>query len=278
MEGTGVRIYATFSGSKYHDTTQRIVEDAPKFGVDEVRVADDFWLKNFRPDYWEKVSWFRNRHNGKEGGPRGVDWFVFKPFVVLDAFRRLNDGDIVLWTDADTFPIADLSWLYDQCERDGGAMLFAARGCINSVWTKRDVFVAMGCDQPKYHEAWQTVGRFMLFQKGGAFPVEDFLGQWLGFTANPMINTFEPSILGLPDYPGFRENRCEQSVLSNLRVRYGLPLYREACQFGCFSEKAHSAREIDIPRQFFHQEGAHSYRPGFTGDESEGSAFRTVED
>jgi len=38
------RIYCTFGGSQYDETIQRIVEDAHKFGVDEVRVYDDRWL------------------------------------------------------------------------------------------------------------------------------------------------------------------------------------------------------------------------------------------
>lgn len=272
------RVYATFSGAKYHDTTRRIVQDAPRFGADQVLVFDDHWLRLDRPGYWSKTEWFRQQRNRQEGKPRGVDWFCFKPFTVLDAFRRLSPGDVLLYTDADTFPIANLTPLYEQCVADGGAMLFCARGCMNGVWTKRDIFTVMGCDEPRYRDTWQAVARFMLFEKGGAFPAEEFLGQWLGFTANPFVSTFEPSVLGLPDDEGFQENRVEQSVLTNLSVRYGLPLYREACEFGCWGEAANLARERDLPHQFFSQTGAHSFRPGYAGDESEGSAFRNVTD
>lgn len=273
------RYLATFSGSKYHDTTARIVNDSPCFGVDKVMVFDDFWLRKHRAAFCDQASWFFRRNNKSEGKPRGVCWFVWKPLVVLDAFNRMADGDVLLYSDADTFPIADLTPFYDRCVSDGGALLFGARGCIQKVWTKRDAFILTGSDEPKYHDAWQAVARFMLFQKGGMFPVEKFLGEWLGFTANPMVNTFEPSVLA-PEYPEYREGRAEQAVLGILRVKYGLPLYREACEFGCWDGPPDLNREIDFPGyRTFSQVGSHSYRPGFReGNEGEGSAFRNVQD
>jgi hypothetical protein len=272
-----VKYLAAFSGSKYQDTTRRIVEDAPTLGVDEVWIYDNWWLKNCRPGFWERTSWFRNHPK-----VRGIDFFCFKPFYILDAFRRLQPGDILLATDADTFPIADLSPLFDQCRADGGIMLFGARGCVNREWTKKDAFILTGCNEEKYYESWQAVARFALFEKGAAFPVERFLGEWLGFTCNPMINTFDPSVIE-PDQPELREPRCEQAVLGLLAVKYNLKLYREACEFGCWSEPEDAEcvppqYRGGVPYQMFSQRGNHTYRPGYSGDESEGSAYRNVND
>lgn len=268
-----MNFYITFSGRQYHETTKRIVEDAPGFGADQVVVYDDVFLRECRPDYWERVRYFRDHP-----GVRGVDFFCFKPFVVLDAYRRLSAGDVMLFTDADTFPIAPLAPLYDLCRAQGGVVLFNARGCVNELWTKRDVFTLMGCDDEAHRKSWQAVGRFMLYEKVGAFPVERFLGQWLGYTANPFINTFDPSALGLPDAEGFRQNRCEQSVLTNLAVTYGVKLHREACEFGCWDQPDDHPDVPEqyrggIPHQFFSQVGGHTFDPANKGD---GSSFRNV--
>lgn len=280
------RHYVTFSGARYFDTTNRIVGNAPKYGADNVLVYDDWWLQHCRPAYWDRVRWFRQQRWNDEAGPRGVDFFVFKPYVILDALRRIDPGDVLLWSDADTYPIADLRPFYDRCVTDGGALFFAARGCLNKWYTKRDVFVLMGCDSAPYYEAWQTVGRFMLFRKptgeglpgtgGPEFDSERFLLDWLAYTANPFINTFEPSVIS-PDQEELKQSRCEQSVLSLLRQKYGMPLYREACEFGCWKGETDPNREIDFPgHQTFSQVGGHSYRPGFAGDHFEGSSFRNV--
>lgn len=274
------RIYVTFSGSRYHEQTQRIVEDAPKLGADAVWVYDNWWLEHCRPEYWRKMEWFRNHRHKNEERARGVDFFCFKPFVLLDALSRASDKDIILYSDADCFPIADLSPLFEQCERDNGVMLFNARGCVAKEWTKRDAFILTGCDTPEYHNAWQAVARFMLFQKGNYFPVRKFLGQWLGFTANPLINTFDPSIIE-PDQPELKEPRCEQAVLGLLAQRCGVKLHREACEFGCWDQpedhpEVPERYRYGVPYQMFSQQGRHTYRPGYTGDESEGSVFRNV--
>lgn len=271
------RVFACYSGSKYHTTTGKIVTNAPQFGADKVWVYDDAWEQNCRPEFWECTRWLREHPQ-----VRGVNWFAFKPHYILDAYRRLDDGDVLLACDADTYPVADLTPFYEQCVKDKGVLLFNARGCLNKLWTKRDCFLLMGCDLPAYHNAIQTVGRFMLVQKGADFPVEKFLCEWLGHTLSPVGNTFDPSILA-PEYDGFRQHRCEQSVLSNLTVTYGLPQYREACEFGWGypgdvpSETQPNERDC-TGRQTFSQHGAHTFRPGFSGDHSEGSAYRNVND
>jgi len=255
---------ATFSGAKYHDQTTRIVEDAPKYGADKVLVYDDVWLARCRAGFVQRMSYFWDHPEH-----RGCGWFTFKPFVILDALRRVAHGDVVLYTDADTYPIASLLPLYQRCRDDGGVMLFSAVGCVNYAWTKRDAFIVMGCDEVDYWYAQHAVARFMLFEKGGKFPAEHFLWDWLAYTTSPLVNTFDASVLG-SELPGFVQNRCEQSVLSNLAKRYGVRLYREACQFG---NSVEMDKEL-FPQTFF-QHGGHTFEPGGHRD---GSFWRNVED
>lgn len=229
-KAVGKKIYITFGGEVYDGTTALIAALAPKFGADEVRVYDDNWLMRERADFVEHNRWLWD-HPHK----RGFGWYAWKPFIVLDALERAKDGDVVMFTDADTFPVDDFSVLYETCARDGGVMLFKAGGNVNrrftqAQWCKRDCYIAMNQDEPRYYEAEAGVARFMLFQKG-QWRAQQFLMEWLTYCVNPLATTFDPSILA--DEPeGFVEHRTEQAIMTNLAHKYGFKLYREACELG----------------------------------------------
>ena len=152
------RIYATFGGNTYDATIGKTVESGPQWGADEVWVYDDVWLA--RTEFRTHNAWLWDHPQ-----TRGVGWFAWKPFVMMDALSRLEDGDTVLFTDGDTYPIAPFGVLYEEALKEG-VMLFAAEGCWNRRWCKRDCFICMGQDEPRYHDTQHAVARFFVFQKG----------------------------------------------------------------------------------------------------------------
>lgn len=245
------RFYATFSGSAYDETTALIVERAPRMGADKVLVYDEPWL--MKQPLWsdERFQWLFNHegHKNPPGYHRGFGWFAWKPVVILDALSRCQPGDIVLYTDADTYPIANFGVLYDECAKRDGMMLFSAVGCWNDRWTKRDCLIAMGMDEPKYRDCQHAVARFMLFQASNQRAI-DFLNEWAAYCLDKRCQTFDPSVLA-PEHPEFFEHRTEQSIFTLLAHKYGEKLYREACQFG---ESMDTDR--DLYGQLFHQIGS----------------------
>lgn len=223
------RILITFGGAAWDSTIERIVTDAPRFGVDEVKVYDDRWLLD-SPFYAEHEEWWRKRDAKYDHKNRGFGWFIWKPHVIMHAISRCGPGDIVLYVDADTYPIADLTPLYRECERIGGVMLFSAVGCNHARWCKRDCFIRMGMDDPRWRDREHAVARFMLFQSGSDLG-SSILDDWQRYCLDPRCNTFDASVLA-EEHPEFHEHRCEQAILTNLAHRNGLKLYREACQAG----------------------------------------------
>jgi hypothetical protein len=230
-----MNVLCTFSGSAYDQQTAKTVERAPRMGAEKVLVYDDRWLTE-RP-IWQDPRFqylYTHRGVGNPNGGRGLGWFSWKPAVIMDALKRSDNGDVVLFIDGDTCPVADLSALYRICREDGGQMAFMATAKTgplrNGDWNKRDCMIQMGMDEPKWLDAGTAVARFMLFQKG-APGVAEFLEIWQEYCLDPFCQTFEPSMLA-PEHPGFREHRTEQAIYTNLVHRRGLKLYREACEFG----------------------------------------------
>ena len=257
------RVLITFSGARYAATTNAIVQNGPKLGADEVRVYDDKWLLG--TDFYRLNHWLWEHHGDQNNNPRGFGWFCWKPFVLLDALDRLQPGDVVLYTDADTYPVADFSMLFDHCRKMGGIMAFAARGCVNRNWNKYDCMAVMGQLEPFWRERPAAVARFMLFEAGKWKP-RQFLMEWLTYCVNPLAQTFDPSVLG-PEYPDLHEHRTEQAIYTNLCHKYGLYLHREACQFG-----ADQQQDKELYPQLFFQCGLR-FENGLNG-----SAYRNIEE
>jgi hypothetical protein len=210
----------TFSGAAYEATTKMIVERGPMFGADDVHVYDDRWLT--AQDFYRQNAWLWT-HPHK----RGFGWYAWKPYVIWHALQQCDDGDVVFYVDADCEPIANFSQLFDRCAQDGGVMLFASEGHAQLEWCKFDCYAAMGQGQADLPAG---VARFMLFQKG-QWKATQFLMEWLAYCVNATANTFDGSVHG-SEHPRFIEHRAEQAIMTNLAHKYGLNLYREACEAG----------------------------------------------
>ena len=180
---------------------------------------------------------------------------LWKPLVIMDALNHCDLGDVVLYIDGDTYPIADLTPLYDRCAAES-VMLFTAEGCYNRQWVKEDCWRVMAASVPPLRypgrrsvpcDSQHAVARFMLFQKGH-YHVQQFLNEWQTYCLNPLATTFDRSYLSDLEATGFEQHRTEQAILSLLAHKYGYKLYREADGFG----DAALAQGVDawMPRMF----------------------------
>ncbi len=259
------KIYITFSGDRYHDWTKKIVEDGPRFGADEVRVYDDYWLRTKHPEHIAATQ-----HLMKRPVVRGYNWFAFKPFTLLQALKTSALGDVILYTDADTYPIHDLGVIFDTAARDG-MMLFKCVGQLHKWWCKRSCYAVMGIAtdpyDPRFYDVPHGCARFMAFRNDQASV--DFLEEWLHYCCILDATTFEPSPAQYgPENPELHEHRTEQAIFTNLAYKHGRRLYREACQFG-----ESVADDRDLFPQLFFQNGLHTWDPQ---PKWPGSSFRNV--
>jgi hypothetical protein len=222
-----MRLLITFGGAAYDEITEQVVRDATGYGVDAVWVYDDVWLD--KHPFRQLNSWLWEPTKNAAPG-RGYGWYAWKPLVILDALDRALhvNGDekaIVLFVDADTRPIADLTPIYEYTAREG-AMLFAASAHKQWHWCKRDCYEVMGESIDQLAPA--GVARFMAF--GHGWKQRQFLYEWLTYCVNRRATTFEPSTQ--PELTGFEEHRTEQAIMTLLARKYGYPLHREACEAG----------------------------------------------
>lgn len=237
-------ILLTFSGSDYDQTTKRIVEDGPRFGATDVYVYDDVWLTQ-HPFF----SMRSNRWLWEHQPCRGFGWFAWKMVIALDVFDHCDEGDALIYMDADCAPVGDMRPVFDRVRQDG-QMFFAASGHINRAWVKRDAYIVTACtDVARYVDV--VAGAATCFAiRAKAWEQRQFLYEWLTYSVNPQCTTKDPSTLG-SELPGFHESRDEQALMTLLCHKYGYPLHREPSATG--EDPRFRDQDRELYGQFYEQ-------------------------
>lgn len=250
------RTIILFGGADYEATTEMTVRAAPLLGADRVLVYDDVWL--MAQPFYEVNRWIF-----ETSWRRGFGWFSWKPFLLLDALDRcFEPSDVVLYVDADTRPIDDLRPIFEVAERDG-AMFFAGTPHRQREFCKRDCFAVMAQDAPEDVEGPAGCASYVAVT--GRWRPRQLLLEWLTYSLNPRANIISPSVLA-PEFPGFREHRAEQAILTNLARKHGYRLHRQPDQAG---EGFPEDREL-YPQLFVQVHSTKFPRP------PQGSRFRNV--
>lgn len=150
---------------------------------------------------------------------------LWKPYFILRLLKeRMKDNDILLYVDsADTLEDKGTPGLKQTMLNlmAQSPMHFTTGGFKNSDYTKRDCFVGMQCDTPEYHNALQLENGIILLKKTEA--TIRFVTEWLSYCEVPALITNDPNVLGKPNLPGFVEHRWNQSIMTNLAIKYNIP-------------------------------------------------------
>lgn len=260
------RIYVTFSGSAFDRTTEKIYGYYGRLGADVLRVYDDSWL--IESGFVEQHKWLWDstyKPHGIAHAGHGFGHCCWKPFIILDAMKRAQPGDLILYTDADTYPVADMSPLFEICEREG-MVIFEEQGCINRNWIKRDCFIRTGCDDKFYWDAKHACGRFQLFKVTDW--VVTFVRMWADYATDRACQLHDTG--AAENLPEFKRHSTEQAVLTLLAHRSGVPLHRTPDQNG-WPISPNCGQVGDTYPQIFKQEWCAGDRSNLSG-----SRFRNV--
>lgn len=177
---------------------------------------------------WERLAatTFYNEHKEYLERRYHLNGFVFKPYITLRTLAGLNEGDMLIYYDSgEGAHVFDTSVnpLLRMCAANGGTLIHQW-GESNQKWTKRDCFYFMGLDEPKYHQAIAMQATWFVLQKN-PFTMQ-FAQEYLSYTLDERVASYENTrACGLPDLPGFVENRGDQSVLSLLAHKYQLKTF-----------------------------------------------------
>lgn len=155
---------------------------------------------------------------------RGAGYWLWKPYVINQALSEINIGDYLVYADSGSFYMKDIHILTKYMEEKSTDVFLGELEHLESKYSKRDAFVYLGVDGMGYENTRQYEASFLLVKK--TKETERFLKEWLSFCCDIRVISDNPNVCGLDDYPGFIQNRYDQTVLSLLAKKYGYKGFR----------------------------------------------------
>ena len=156
---------------------------------------------------------------------RGFGYWCWKPQIILQSLRQINDGDILIYADIGCeFVPSKAKSLLKKLEilKNNDIVGFIAESDFYKeiYWTKNDIFKYFGVENdPNFTESFQMSGG-LIFMKKSAKTIQ-IITEWLDIFKNHW-NLIDDSPSQTPNHKDFRENRHDQSIWSILNKKYGL--------------------------------------------------------
>lgn len=175
---------------------------------------------------------FRNKNISILSQYRGAGYWLWKYYFAIKLLNddSIKESDYIFYADSGSHFIDKIDHLIDVMERDKISIMTFRQNHLSHIWTKRDMFIIMGADTPEYTHTGQRVGGWFLFKKNELS--KQFFQECLNYGCDPRILTDAPNTLGFPNYPGFRDHRHDESLISVMCKKYKFFPYRNPSQHG----------------------------------------------
>lgn len=165
---------------------------------------------------------FAKKHKAILKQPLGCGSYLWKPYIIHHAFSTLKEGDYLVFCDSGSkFRFGGKNSLGEHLDQWGIASIDHPRPQYQV--TKRDAYILMDLDKKEFRDFPQRVSGFLGFKKTPE--VVDFIEEWLNWCCDIRIISDLPNRCGFPNYKGFVRNHHEQTVLSLMLHRDGIPAY-----------------------------------------------------
>lgn len=217
-----MKVHINYAHGRYLKSQQLCCQTALQHGADK---SIAYGLQDIDPDFIQKNAYTFSM-------PRGAGCWLWKPYLILKTLQTLRDEDWLMYTDAGMYFVKN-PWpmIQEQEPKMGEKGILTFGTCnLNRVYTKRDTFVLMGADEPKYTDSEHRMASIFVCKKT-PFSLA-FVETWLRCASDPRILTDLPNTRGLPNYPEFKDHRHDQSVMSILTIKYDTHYLGDITQFG----------------------------------------------
>lgn len=216
-------ILVTFAGSSVHEQYQDLMNY--KYGkffkghaqwTLEMLKSTEFYERNKNIFLYKKYA----------------GYFLWKPYIIWKTLQEFPRHSI-LYCDANLYfkDFNRFQDIFNKYINEEEVFFIKHWNRINKDWTKRDTFVNMNADYPKYWNAPQVWSVIQGWRSDTSRSIY-LLDEYINYCQNENSLTELPNIHG-DNYEGFQSHRWEQSILSILVERFEIncPLDSEMIKY-----------------------------------------------
>ena len=212
-----MKIHINYAHGRYLQSQQHCCATALQNGFDVTR---PYGISNLDPSFIKENSYTFSQ-------ARGAGYWLWKPYLILNTLQLMGESDWMMYTDSGMYFVRNpWEWILSEEEKiqEKGIATFGVCG-KNRQFTKRDAFVLMGMDDPKYTDSDQRMASVFVCKKT-PFSLA-FVEEWFAYAKDPRILTDLPNTQGLANYTEFRDHRHDQSIMSLLCIKHDTFLFNE---------------------------------------------------
>lgn len=169
---------------------------------------------------------YKEKHKDIFACKRGAGLWLWKPYIIKKALCSMNEGDWLFYSDSGVTFINRLEHLVHCAKKNGQEIFITEQPLLCRQFTKRECYVLTGLDD---HDENQALGLLLLCKSPTSIK---FVDEWLHLCENRELlspDYFHPEIKEWGDFYAHRE---DQSLLSLLRMKWGLPVFRDCSDYG----------------------------------------------
>lgn len=213
------KYHINYANGRYLKAQEYCSQSAKAVGFDEVI---SFSINDIDRDFLEKNIKILSQ-------PRGAGYWIWKPYFIKKTLEKINDGDLLVYSDSGSYYQNSVQPLIDLIKKEKtGVLSFELKGLLEKTYTKKDAFVLMGLDDPKYSETSQREATYIWLIKND-FTVK-LINEYLEFAQDERIITDLAS--QNENHPEFQDHRHDQSIWSLLCKKYDITPHRLISQHG----------------------------------------------
>jgi len=200
-------IYITYAtGEKYLEKAKNVLPTMKEYFHETILYKKE--------DIHEK---FYDKNKKIFNNERGAGYWLWKPYFILKTLEGVEENDIVFYLDLGDALHYDIKDFIKEKIQINDGFLLVKNFHSHLQWTKNDCFKLMDCNENKYLNSTQLEAGCCAFSKNDT--TLKFVKEWLEFCQNYDVISSESKS---PNVPYFKEHRYDQSILTNLAIKYDI--------------------------------------------------------